>query len=189
MSTVELFTPDANFWELNQQFKIANPFKKIYNSDKSKNKKASSTMMWFVALCYDMEAKHYNLPPEEKHMIIGEDFVGNINFYEDNKDDLDILITSYCNLQDTPAQRALRDWNEAILKRAKFLKEADYTFDEFVEDERGKWIQKKGTATQLDTMHKNTKSIYADLDRIMEDLAKEKEAGAVTGGQRESLND
>lgn len=189
MSPLEQFSPETNFWEVNQQFKVANPFKKLYEKDKSKNKKTTSMMMWFVALCHDMESRFYNTPIDEKYPLIGEDYVGDINFYEENKDDLDILIQAYCNLQDTPAQRALRDWDEAILKRAKFLKEAEYSFDEFVEDERGKWIQKKGTATQLDTMHKNTKSIYADLERIMEDLVKEKEAGSITGGAKESLND
>lgn len=189
MSTVELFTPDSNFWGLNQQFKIANPFKKIYEKDKSKNKKESSLLMWFVAHCYDLESRYYNLESDEKHTLIGEDFCGSFNYYDDNKDLLDDLIEAFCQLQDTPAQRALRDWNNTILKRCRFLRDTDYSLDEYVEDDKGKWITKKGTATQLDTMHKNTKSIYADYQRILEDLEKESNQGISKGGSVASLGD
>jgi hypothetical protein len=188
-STIELFTPEANFWECNQQFKIANPFKTIYNKDKSKGKKESSKLMWFVAHCYDMNSRFYNLDAEEKHTLIGEDFCGEASFYEDNKDLLDDLIEAFCMQEDTPAQRALRDWNNTILKRARFLRDTDYSLDEYVEDDRGKWITKKGTATQLDTMHKNTKSIYQDYDRIVEELEKEKNSGSAKGGSVASLGD
>lgn len=189
MSTVELFSPDANFWECNQQFKIANPFKRLYEKDRSRNKKESSMLMWFVALCYDMGSQYYKLDVDSKHSIIGADFCDNESFYEDNIDSLEVLIESFCQLQDSPAQRALRDWNDSILKRARFLKEANYTFDEYVEDERGKQILKKGTATQLDTMHKNTKSIYADYQRIIKDLSAEENDAEGRGGFTPSLSD
>lgn len=189
MSTVELFTPDSNFWELNQQFKIANPFKKIYEKDKSKNKKESSLLMWFVALCYDLESRYYNLESDEKHNLIGEDFCNSSKYYYDNKDLLDDLIEAFCQLQDTPAQRNLRDWNDAILKRARFLKETDWSLDDYVEDSNGKWITKKGTASQLEMIHKNTRAIYLDYYRILEDLDKEKSQGTAKGGAVSSLGD
>jgi hypothetical protein len=189
MSTVELFTPDANFWEVNQQFKITNPFKTVYKNDKSKGKKISSLHMWFVALCYDQNSHYYKQPVEDKHKLIGEDYCGNETYYEDNQDLLDDLIEAFINMQDSPARRALRDWEVKIVQRAKFLREATYTFDEFVEDDRGKWITKKGTADQLDKMLGNTKKLFDDYQRILKDLSTEEAEDGVMGGEMESLID
>lgn len=189
ISTVELFTPDANFWELNQQFKIANPFKKIYEKDKSKGKKESSLLMWFVALCYDQGSTYYKLDSDTKHQIIGSDFCGSEDYYEDNKDLLDDLIEFFIELQDTPAQRALRDWEHKIVQRAKFIRETDYSLDYYVEDERGKLITKKGTADQLDKMMANTKKLFDDYQRILKDLAAEENDGEGMGGFVPSLSD
>lgn len=189
MSTVEMFSPDANFWECNQQYKIANPFKQIYNSDKSRNKKESSLLMWFVALCYDMNSQYYKLDVDSKHSIIGADYCGSESYYEDNKDLLDDVIEFFCAMQDSPAERALRSWHKMILKRDRFLDSTDYTLDWYEDLGNGKLITRKGTAAQLEMMHKATKSIYQDYQRILKDLAAEENDGEGRGGFTPSLSD
>jgi hypothetical protein len=189
ISTVELFTPDSNFWELNQQFKIANPFKTIYAKDKSKGKKESSKLMWFVAHCYDISSKFYRLPVEEKHKVISEDFCGDVNFYEDNKDLLNDLVEAFINLQDTPVQRAMRTLNKKLEERARLIDETEYTFDYYEEDDRGKLITKKGTADQLDKMMIATKKLIDYFQDIRKELATEETQGTAKGGSLSSLND
>lgn len=189
MSTVELFSPDANFWECNQQFKIANPFKRLYEKDRSRNKKESSMMMWFISFVYDMNSRYYNLPEDERIAVICEDYMNDSDYYEDNKEDIEVLAEAFINLQDTPARRALRDWELKIQQRAKFIRETDYTLDYYEEDAKGKLITKKGTADQLDRMMGNTKKLFDDYQRILKDLSTEEAEDGVMGGEMESLID
>jgi hypothetical protein len=189
MNTVELFEPGIIFWEVNQQFKIVNPFKKIYDKDKSKNKKESSTSMWFIAHCYDMNSKFYRLPTEEKHKVIAEDFCGDVNFYENNQDLLDDLIEAFINLADTPVQRAMRDLEAKIQERATFIRKTEYTLDYYEDNGKGGYITKKGTADQLDRMMANTKKLMDLFADIKKELSIEESQGTGKGGQVNSLND
>ena len=60
---------ESNFWERYPNLKIAGPFKKLYTSDKSRNKMVSSRKMWCIALIYDRSSQYYQLPEED----FGED--------------------------------------------------------------------------------------------------------------------
>lgn len=168
------FDINANFWEVEPQFKAANPFKDLYESDKSKKKKQSSDLMWFIALCYDMGSRWRKLDAEDKHAIVGEDFCGDVNFYQNRKAEIDLGIHMYCKMQDTEAQKSLREWEEGMLDRRIFLKETPYSND---------------TYKMLEDMRKNTKALYADLARIKKDLDAEADDGRAKGGKQLSLSD
>ena len=62
------FNPDENFWELNQQLRFYSPYSKLYNRDKSKNKKTSSLEMWCITfMCHpDQDVNiFYRMNPDE----------------------------------------------------------------------------------------------------------------------------
>lgn len=176
-SVLETFTPDANFWEENQQFKIAEPFKSLYKSDKSRGKKDSSLKMWFIALCYDRESKYFKLSPDGqdgKHYVIGSDYCDSPNFYEDNKSILDPCIDMFIKMSYTPMQRHLKTWEDLLDKRTKFLQTQEYDLSTF-ED--------------LDKMAVGTQKVHATIKQVLDDLSKEEGSGSVKGGAIASLND
>ena len=192
MIALETVSPDVNFWETEtgQQFKITNPFKRLYQSDRSEERKDSSMMMWFITLCYNQYSIYEKLETQEKHELIGLDFLGNANYYDDNEDTLNLLIDAYVALIDTPAKRALKDWEVKMGQRARFIRDTDYTLDYYEEDSRsGRQITKKGTADQLDKMMERTKKLFDLYQQILKDLSTEEDSSGVMGGEMESLND
>jgi hypothetical protein len=185
MKIINSYSPGANFWALHPQFLIANPFKEMWENDQSNDKSESSKLMWFIVFCYDMDSKYINLPTAEKNLIIGEDFCGDSNYYEDFKALIEPCAIMYCRLQDTQAKRSLRNWRKNMEDRDIFLATAKYTFDSY--DDRGKL--KKGTADQLDAMHGRTPKFWTDYERIMEDMDKEETGGEGRGGSMPSSSD
>ena len=166
---------DNNFWSEFPDYKVTNPFKEVHTSDKSKGKKDSSLMMWFVRHCYDPASKYFKLPVEDKHYIIGQDFCGDAKFYDKNKKVLDMLIDAYCKLELTALQRHMMVWNKLLDKRTKFLESVEeYDLENF-ED--------------LDKMAVGTDKVYATIKKIEIDMAKEDSNGAVKGGAKPSLSD
>jgi hypothetical protein len=191
---INLFDPSVSFWDANPQFKLVNPFKDLYKNDKSKDKRKSSDMMYFVALCYDISPanKFKNLPEEEKHTLIGEDYCGDKNYFKNNENVLDPLITMYCNMQDTPAMKALREWNEKMIERSKFIKDTRYGPDyiDIVYTKTGeREVTVTGTWDFLDKMMVNTKKLYDDYQRILKDLSMDEGETTGKGGAALSASD
>lgn len=192
---INLFDPSVNFWEVNPQFKIINPFKDLYKNDKSKNKEKSSLTMYFVVLCYDISPsnKFRNLPEGEKHKLIGEDYCGDKDYFEKNEKSLEPLITMYCNMQDTPAMKALREWNDKMIERSKFIKDTvygpDYIDEVVTRNGDIKEVTVTGTWEFLDKMMVNTKKLYDDYQRILKDLSVEDGETSSKGGAMLSASD
>ena len=159
---LDKFDINVNFWEVEPQFKAAGPFKIVYEQDKTKKKKPSSDFMWFIALCYDMGSKWRKLDPVDKHQIIGEDFCGDADYYEKNKKELEPCIEVYIMMQDSEAQKSLREWEDGMRDRRLFLSSTAYGPE---------------TYKMLEDMRKNTKALYADLARIKKDLESEADEG------------
>ena len=176
MSLISNFDADNVFWEVHPQFKFKEPFKSIYSTDKSKNKKDSSQTMWFISYCYDLSENNifHNLPNDEKHSVVGKDLISNEKYYSENKKYLDPLISEYCKMQDTPAERQYREWMEVIEKRRAFIKTQDYNLETF---------------EALDKMAVGTEKINNIFDKIKESLSKEKDQGAAKGDKELSLSD
>ena len=193
MQIVEEFQPSISFWEVCPQLIAAGPTKKLYEEDKSKKKEESSKLMWFIALSTDINSKYYNIPTigeDNKYELLGADILGDKKYYTKFKAKCDELIEFYCKLQDTPAQRALREWDDKMVERAKFIKETSFTMDssEF-DDETGKWRTIKGTADTLDKMMGATEKLYKDYDRIQKTLSISEIDTENLGGGEASLSD
>lgn len=177
MVYIENFNTDNNFWDLYPEFKVIEPFKNKYKTDKSKAKKDSSTFMWFIAFCYSKISKFRNLATDGvdgKHYVVGLDYCGDNNFYNNNKEDLDEAIEKFINIQYTSAERHLKTWDDLLDKRTAFLKEQDYDLD---------------TYDDLDKMAVGTAKVYETIKKIKEELSKEEGSGIAKGGSVPSLND
>jgi hypothetical protein len=175
MRVIANYSEGVSFWEANPQFKVKEPFKFLYQSDKSKGKKGSSTMMWFVAWCYDRESIFYNQPIDEKYSIVGEDYCGDISYYPNNQDVLDEMINAFLAIYETQAMRSLRLWEKRMHKRDKFMDDTDYSED---------------TYKMKEEMVKNSPAMYKEFEKIKKDLSVE-QAGSSEGkgGSVESASD
>lgn len=168
------FDTSENFWELYPDFKTALSFKQLYKSDKSRNKEWSSKIMWYVAYTTDMNSKYYKLPENEKHAVIGLDYMDNENYYNDNLERLVPLIEDYIKINFSSAQRQLREWEIKMDERAEFIKKMPYNLENY-ED--------------LDKMAANTSKLFDTFKKIKEDISKEEGDGVGKGGAVASLND
>lgn len=176
-SPISNYTEGVNFWEVNQQYKVKEPFKSLYKTDKSRGKKDSSITMWFVAFCYDRQSKYYKLPTDGddgKHTLIGEDYCDNANFYSENKEVLDKCIEMYIKMEYTPMERHLKTWEDLLDKRTKFLQSQEYDLSTF---------------DALDKMAVGTEKVHKTIKSVIDDLNKESSAGNSKGGSVASLGD
>lgn len=173
-SNITIIDPDLDFFELYPNYKLGMEFKKFYTRDRTKNKQRSSKIMWFVVLTRDPSSIFYNLPQEEKDQVVGEDYMGDKDFYKKNKEELDLIIADYERLTLTPAKQHLLSWDKKIQERTEFINNTKYTLDNF---------------DSLDKMASNTAKIFETLEKIKEDLSKEEADGTIKGGGAASLND
>jgi hypothetical protein len=166
---------DNSFWNEFPDYRITNPFKELYTADKTKNKKDSSMMMWFVRHCYHPSSRYFKLPIDDKHELIGGDYCGDINYYKKNKATIDMLVDAFCKLEMTSLQRHMIVWNTLLDKRTKFLESVEsYDLENF-ED--------------LDKMAVGSDKVYTTIKKIEADMAKEDSNGSVKGGAKPSLSD
>lgn len=179
---VRTFETQENFWQINPSFLTIKKFKEFYNSDKTKEKAKSSQVMWAIAFLIDPHTDNpwKNLANEDKRNLIYTDY------YKINWDDYEELIDEYYNRCLTPAERNLFDIIEKMNERAKFIKNTEYSLDQY-EEMDGKTKLVKGTAVQLDKMVVDTKKIYEQLDQIQQMVNKENtDNGKTKGGMQES---
>lgn len=172
------FSPENNFWEYNAQFKVAPPFKQLFNSDKSRNKVNSSNIMWAIALCYHPKSDLYYLNDKEERVF---DMVKDKSFkLEDYKEH----VNNFKDMCLTQAEKSLSTWESRMKERDDFIASIQYTLDAY--DDFGKL--KKGSASQLDTMAANTYKLYQDYFKIKKELLDEEQVKG-KGGKNKSLSD
>lgn len=174
MILINSFDTDMNFWEVYPDLKIALSFKNLYKSDKSRGKEVSSRKMWFLVLTNALNSRYINIPEEERYQIIGEDYMGDENYYKNNKDVMEPLKQDLLKLMDTPSSRHLRQWLKTLEDRTTFLESVEYDLNNF---------------DKLDKMAANTSSLMETFKKINDAMVKEAGSGDVKGGGRESLND
>lgn len=171
---IQIFDIEQNFWDMYPDFKIALSFKDLYKQDKSRGRVNSSKLMWFIAYTTDLNSKFYKLSQEERYAVIGEDYMKDSNFYNNNKKEVDTLTNDYVKLQFSAAEKQLRAWDIKSDERAAFIASIPYNLD---------------TYEDLDKMAVNTSKIYNELKNIKEALVKEDGEGSLKGGATASLND
>ena len=171
MSVLNNFDIEANFWQLNPQFKIA--YKDFYNKDKSKNKVQSSKIMWAIALLVDNseENNYRNYLTDEKKMLIAEDYLGDAGFkWEDYQEIIDI----YINLNMSKTERSLYIYEGKLEERDSFIKTTKYNLE---------------NASQLDKIISSTKSIFDLITKLRDEISKEKSIGETKGSMEESASE
>lgn len=184
-----------NFWDNNFQLTLIEPFKELYHRDKSKDKEKSSKTMWCIWLYSDpnYENKVYRQPDTMKKSAILSYFPE----FDFTDEVIAECILQYPNFCLTPAAKAFRVEEETLIKRAKFIDEAEYSFPTPLLDSKGKQVFAAGrpvfhpgTAKDIDAMRKITLDIYKKYDMVRK-LFEEEQQGEVViyGGGQETLMD
>jgi len=71
----------VNFWTVNPEFKALKVFRAIYDKDKSKERVASSNLMWALAFLNERDNNRFiKYPLEERKQIIAEDVLEDSKF-------------------------------------------------------------------------------------------------------------
>lgn len=194
MNLVEgtLYYEDANFWKLNPQLQFIKPFDKLYNIDDSLNKGESSKTMWCIVFMSDPDEetnKFFRIPITERYEMLKETFHSLFDLEEEYTK---ACYEAYPEMCLTSAQRALKDEKEMLMKRATFIKEQEYTLDKYELVPMGQRMVRvtlPGTAKQLDTMHKATKSIMDNFKIIESEFFAEKSKAQLKGNRQESKSE
>ena len=179
---VENYSPINNFWDYNPQFTLVNPFRKLWKNDRSKNKNASSNLMWAIALIYHPKSDLYNIANKEEKIsetVLGIKLADTEKYWEDNKEYVDAFIEAAL----TQAEKSLLSWCDYMKKRDVYLKNTEYYFDQYKVDKMGnnvlsktgQYIVEKGTAEQLDKAWGASKSMWADYEKIIKSVMEEEE--------------
>jgi len=188
MNVIDKYSAGSNFWEIFPQWNVAGPFRDLWASDKSPNKAYSSKLMWTVAFIWDRDSIYYNLDEQGedgKIILCFEDYFGDKTFYSKNKAKVEELRSFYLRTSETPARRTLRELEEKLQERSKFLRDTPY--DIGVIGQRGDWVG--GTAELLDKMAANTKKLYDQVQEARAALDKEDAQSVAKGGGEQTMSD
>lgn len=191
------FDIEEDFWQWNPQLKFYPVFSSLYNRDKSKGKVHSSKVMWCVWMLNDPRQTNtvYRQLPEHQRQIIEAYYAKFYKISDDEREELSEAFRNYCL---SPAKRAFIDAEQTLEKRARFLRETDYTLDGpmydndgmLVTDARGNPIIAKGNAKDLDTLHKNTLAIVEQYDKAKSFFEDDEEnSSRIHGGRDETLRE
>jgi len=180
MSVINKFDTNSNFWKMNPQFKILEPFKSLYIKDKTAGKKYTSKVMWAVAFLLDPSKDNIyrNVPTDERKELICRDFLG----YSVSKFD------KYQNIMDfykkqvlSQAAKSLLVWEDIMTDREKTLKGM------YKEALKNKDID---LIVELDKLLATTPKYYMDYDKIKKTFLEEEESNNRGKGNRvKSLTD
>jgi len=184
------FNINEDFWKLNPQLMLINPFRKLYLRDKE----LSAKQMWAIWLYADpsYENKVYRMAEADK--------LDAIRHYWPDFDPDDGLVKECIEQYDThcltPAARAFKEEEASLVKRAEFIKSSPYTFDDIAKDSKGaivyvagKPLTLKGTAKDLDAMRANTLKIYEQYAKVRKLFEEEQGEVRIRGGRKESLRE
>lgn len=170
MKIVESWDTEANFWEVNPQFKVPEAFSKLYKEDKSKGKVESSKIMWALALYCDYDSKYRQIPDLERKNLITVDLLRTNSFdwnvYSDQIKAWDLFKSA--------AMRQMTEWERFMNEKSDFMKTLKYNGE---------------TAEQIEKLLLSNSKLYDEYQKINERLAQEGEAGTVFGGGIESASE
>lgn len=189
ISIPEKIRMDFDFWESNYWVRFIEPFKELYDKDESLNKSASSKTMICLWLYCDpsYQNKIGKLQEDEKKSAI-KSYCIDFDFKDDLINRCIVAYDEHC-LSDA-ARILKRTLNNLARYQEAFEKQMDgteLTFDELVEVGKNKWINKKGTASQLlDVSSKLTKTWkeYEPIKRIFEE---EQHSMQLYGGNKPTI--
>jgi hypothetical protein len=175
MAVVTSFAPDQDFWESNPQLLLNTTFKAYMKADKSRGKKTSSSVMWWIAFCYDLDRdnKWRGQPLHEKHFHLGNQLLEDGDFYQKNEDMLKPLITAYVKMMDTAGKRQLRAFIRKLDEKTDWMDSMHY----------------KDDPEAMDKAMTSNKNLYSSLATIEKQLNEEDGEGQGLGGSTPSAAD
>lgn len=182
MSLLTTLDTNTNFWKMNPQFKLREPYKTYWKSDRSTGKKDSSRFMWAVALLHDpSDANTFrNIPIDERRDLISRDFLKNSKYDWDKRKE---IVEAFKNESISQAAKALVVWEEIIMIREeKLLQKYKSALKNDIVDV--KYVD------ELDKLLARTPKFYEDYGRINKAFIEERDAIARgTGNKPKSLSD
>lgn len=182
------WSADVNFWKSNPQITLHNPYSKLYNKDKSKDKSKSSIDMWTIFFLSDPDSTKntfYRIPYSERLALIKENY--NKDFNENNKLIIECL-EAYPQLILSAVERSLKEEIDSMVQRSQLLRNTVYTLDKTVIDGNKSLIM-KGTATQLDSMRSKTTKLYENYEKLQQKFMKQQDETRIRGGRKETISE
>lgn len=149
-SLLSNYSEKNNFWKLYPTFLVPKIYKNFYESDKSKNKKDSSDIMWAMIFMFDKTAENpYRfLQKEDRIEVINDDILNNSKFdwkqYEQ-------LVEYTRNIHMTEIERTYYSFIEKMEQRRKLIEDSEYTLE---------------SADSLDKIIKNTESVRKEVENL-----------------------
>lgn len=177
-------SPSESFWEEHPQFMADPVFKPFYTKDRSRDHHKTSKAMWYIILSEDLDSSYYKLPSAERHSVICE--VVELDPYETFGDEtMDSLRDRFRKLTDSTIAKTVRLYEKKLEERNKFIEETPYTVDSTdYNEETGKTVTIKGTATQLDRMILDSRKLTDFIQQLRDSLSNEGEdAQGINGAE------
>jgi hypothetical protein len=164
------------------------PFSKLYNRDKSKDKLNSSSEMWCVFFMSDPDEDKnmfYRIGVEERKKMLKETYFSKIKWGEKL---LVNCIEMYPIRCLNSIEKAYTEEKESIIDRVTFMKKYEKKINniDLLTLEKDAFKQVTEVRKLLETMRKNTKVIYDQLDTVEQQFMKNKSNTRIKGGRRQS---
>lgn len=184
--TSEIF--EGNPFDNNPHLKFIEPYKSIYNRDKTKDKKKASNEMYAIYIMSSPDEdtnKWIKLSEEKRKEIVSATFKID---WEDSL--IKNAIEDYPSKCMTLAEVTLKGIRDKLSERDKFLKSCEYTANPYAKDSNGNYIAKGNTFLEdklrpekIDTMLKASQSLYKELAEAEKLFKIEKDNLIIRGGR------
>lgn len=163
------FNPNSNFWDINPHLIYVKPFSELYNNDESNDKLNSSKDMWCILWLAEPDedtSKYYRLPYDDRIEVCKE-----YNpMFNPNNELIRECLSAYEYVCLTSIERILKEEKEALIKRAEFLRQAEYDFD---------------TMKLLDEARAKSPQLWKNYEKAEKDFLQSKKVDARVYGKRE----
>lgn len=187
VTAAEIF--EGNPFVNNPHLKHIEPFKTLYDRDKTDDKRRASNEFYAMfVMCSPDESvnKWIKLPEEERKEVVKK----NIKIdWEDKtfKECLEI----YPQLCMTIAEKTLKGIHDKLIERDKFLKESPYTMDYYMKDVNGVYVSRGNSFVlsslppkEIDVMIKNSVPLYKELSEAQKLFNIDKDNFSIKGQRR-----
>jgi hypothetical protein len=153
-----------NFWDVKTNLKAVEPFKSLYDRDKSKKKDRTSRIMWAIHMCTSPTSAMYGMPGNKERLA--EDYLDKIKDFD--WEDYEEIEEEYISTQLLPAEQELHNWNMLMRKRRGMLQE-------MYDNELSKDPEERNIAAiiELDKLMSNTAKMFADYIKIKKEFDEE----------------
>ncbi len=170
MKIINNWDIEANFWDINPQVKIPEIYRSFYKSDKSRDKKDSSRIMWGVALYADFDSKFRQLGKKDKQELICNDV------FKDNKfnwKSIEPLIDAW-EIFKPVTVRQMMQWERLMAEKDVYLSGLTYN---------------EQSAENIEKLLLSNTKLYKEYEDIMSRLTQDGNEGIMHGGGVESLTE